>query len=104
VTWNADTLEVTFFVKCNASETHRKLVQHLNIPSSDNQLSMMKIKHNADISNKGYLEKINMNFNTLRPVSILILKSPVPAYFKGDEQNVESMLFPVIKIQNFYTP
>jgi phage terminase small subunit len=66
VTWNADTLEVTFFAKCNASETHRKVEQHLNIPSGDNQLSTMKIKHSADISNKGHLEMINTNYNNIR--------------------------------------
>jgi hypothetical protein len=52
MTWNDDKLQVTFFVKCNASETQRKVEQHLNIPSSDQQLSMMKITHSAVISNK----------------------------------------------------
>jgi hypothetical protein len=36
-------------------------------------------------------------------VSNLILKSPVPAYFKGIEKNFKNTVFPVIKIQNFYT-
>jgi len=44
-------LQVTFFVKCDTSETQRKVAQHLNIPSSDQQLSMIKITHSAVISN-----------------------------------------------------
>jgi hypothetical protein len=51
--WTDDKLQVSFFVKCNTSETQRKVAQHLNIPSRDQQLSMMKITHSAVISNKG---------------------------------------------------